>query len=99
MLTKTLNDCAQKHFPNKRYAKFLKPYWNEESYCHKVMTSKRSVCIDAGRPKCGSVYHSYKDAKLSFDGSIGIIRHNICYPLTMILTVLLSQTQGISGKH
>ena len=67
MLTKTLNDCAQKHFPNKRYTKFLKPYWNEElSYCHKVMTSKRSVCIDAGRPKCGSVYHSYKDAKREF---------------------------------
>ena len=91
MLTKTLNDYAHKHFPMKRYAKFLKPYWNEElSNYHKIMTSKSSMWIDAGRPKCGSVYHSYKDAKLSFDGSIGIIRHNICYPLTMILTVWLS---------
>ena len=63
MLTKTLNDCAQKHCPKKRFANFLKPYWNEElSNYHKVMTSKRSMWIDAGRPKCGSVYHSYKDA-------------------------------------
>ena len=63
----TLNDYAQKHFPNRRFAKFLKPYWNEElSNYHKVMTSKRSMCIDAGRPKCGSVYHSYKDAKREF---------------------------------
>ena len=30
----------------------------------------------------------------SFDDSICIIRHNICYPLTMILT----GTQGMSGK-
>jgi len=67
MLTTTLNDCAQKHFPKKRFAKFLEPYWNEElSNYHMVMPSKGSTWIDAGRPKCGSVYHSYKDAKREF---------------------------------
>ena len=67
MLTKTLNDCAQKHCPKKRFAKFLKPYWNKElSNDHKIMTCKRSMWIDEGRPKCGSVYHSYKDAKREF---------------------------------
>jgi len=38
MLTKTLKDYAQKHFPKKIFAKLLKPYWNVElSNYHTIM--------------------------------------------------------------
>ena len=94
----TLNDYAQKHFPNRRFAKFLKSYWNEElSNYHMVMPSKKSVWIDAGIPKCGSVYHSYKDAKREF-------RRLHRYHATQYMLTIdhdldkLSQTREISGK-
>ena len=93
MLTKPLHDCAQKHCPKKRFAKFLKPYWNEDLIITRLLPVRGICGLMRGDQSAGRSIIVIKMLNASFDGSIGIIRHDICYPLTMNLTVLLSQTR------